>query len=178
MTINCWGYSSNPDPCPTNHAVWILPLSGLLIDLRKERQYCSKLENEDWPWDRRSLLFPTICESENSQLSEISPSQFILLCLSPYSTQFLYPYKLPISLYLTPGILVIKYQVEFWGKVSGSVVTCQYWIGRRLPNTILYTVFLACHQKIYGYTVAIGYIWLSHLVVAIHHDYLNCYHKV
>jgi len=96
--------------------------------------------------DERSLLFPTICESENSQLSEISPSQFILLCLSPYSTQFLYPYKLPISLYLTPGILVIKYQVEFWGKVSGSVVTCQYWIGRTKYYFSIYRFLLAIRK--------------------------------
>jgi len=139
-----WGYSSNPDPCPTNHAVWILPLSGLLIDLRRSDSIVQ--ENEDWPWDGHSLLFHHFVNLRIVSYPEISPSQFIfLLCLSQYSTVSI-PYKLPISLY-NHRILVIKAKLNF-GKVSGSVVTCQYWIGRRLQILfLLYTVFLLAIRK-------------------------------
>jgi len=144
LGVNCWGYSSNPDPCPTNHAVWILPLSGLLIDLRKIVQNLRmKTDHEIGA----HYYFPPFLRIVRCS------SQFILLCLSPYSTQFLY-----IN-------CQYHYQVEFWGKVSGSVVTCQYWIGRRYYFSYIPFFLLAIRK----YTVIRSPLVISdfHLVQTI-----------
>jgi len=111
---------------------------------KKERQYCSRAK--EWRLTMRwALITISTILNQNNQLSGNQlPSNYFTLFESMLPS--FYTYKLPISLYNT-GILIIKYKVGE-GKVSGSVVTCQYWIGRRLQILfLLYTVFLLAIRK-------------------------------
>jgi len=80
-------------------------------------------------------------QSENSQLSEISPSQFIFYFVWVRTQPSFCTYKLPISLYCTPGILVINLNFEVKSWICSDF---QYWTGRSFTQILflLYKFFL------------------------------------